>query len=137
MAGINVETSRLNGSPSNGTTPKHYSLQITGIFEVALYHRFLVNSAKLNGASGFLSKPPDVYVLVSVDSGQEVKKTGIKKKTGTPEWNENILVTVTDSSNLEFEVYCKAKIFDDVLFGSKKVKISHWVKKESENGVCK
>lgn len=38
---------------------------------------------------------------------------------------------------MEFDVYSKAKVFDDSLFASKKVKVNHWIKKESENGVCK
>ncbi|KAI6178218.1 E3 ubiquitin-protein ligase [Aphelenchoides besseyi] len=119
------EASRSNGSLAtlNGNEPaKTYPLQIT------------INSGKLNGHGGFLHKHPDVYVEVSVDGDQSPTKTTLKKKTHTPQWDELIIVNVTDSSTVEFKLFCKAKVFDDTLFGSKLAKVSHWVKKESDNG---
>lgn len=73
---------------------------------------------------------------VLVDGDQQVIKTGIKKKTHNPVWDEPVSINVTESSTVEFRVYCKARVFDDTLHGSKTAKVSHWVKKESENGKC-
>lgn len=96
---------------------------------------FLVLSAKLTNVGGFLSKAPDVYVEVTVDG--DTKRTTVKKKTTTPNWDEQLVINVTESSVIEFRVVNKAKVFDDSTVGSKSVKISHWLKKESDNGKCK
>ncbi|KAI6219536.1 Transcription factor BTF3 [Aphelenchoides fujianensis] len=121
----NGSLATLNGSMAaasvNGT-PRSYPLQVT------------INSGRLNGNSGFLHKHPDVYVEVLVDGDQQIVKTGIKKKTHNPVWDEPVSINVTDSSTVEFRVYCKARVFDDTLHGSKTAKVSHWVRKESDNG---
>ncbi|CAD5210212.1 unnamed protein product [Bursaphelenchus xylophilus] len=116
-----TSSSSRNGVMANGTSaPKTFPIQIT------------VVSAKLNGSGGILGKP-DVYVELSVDSA-DGKKSGIKKRTNNPQWDEVFDVIVTDSSVIDFKVYCKNKLFDDNLFGSKAAKVSHWVKKDSDNG---
>lgn len=61
----------------------------------------------------------------------------MKKKNSSPHWDEQFMILVTENSVLEFRIICKAKVFDDTIFGSKSAKISHWVKKESDNGKCK
>lgn len=42
-----------------------------------------------------------------------------------------------ESSVLEFRVFGKSKLFEDSLIGQKILKISHAIKKESDNGKCK
>uniref|UniRef100_A0A915CNZ7 Transcription factor BTF3 n=1 Tax=Ditylenchus dipsaci TaxID=166011 RepID=A0A915CNZ7_9BILA len=110
----------VNGNSSSNN--KLFPLQVT------------VNSAKLPGGGGFLSKAPDVFAEVIVDGEAQSKKTSVKKKTATPQWDETFTFDVTDSSVIEFRVISKAKVFDNETIGSKSVKVSHWVKKESENG---
>jgi atrophin-1 interacting protein 5 (WW domain-containing E3 ubiquitin protein ligase 1) len=92
-----------------------------------------VVSAKLNGVGGFLSKLPDLYAEIVVD-GDSQKKTAVKKKTSSPQWDETFTVVVNESSTIEFRVLNKAKVFDDSLLGSKTIKLSSWIKKESNNG---
>uniref|UniRef100_A0A914C5D6 E3 ubiquitin-protein ligase n=1 Tax=Acrobeloides nanus TaxID=290746 RepID=A0A914C5D6_9BILA len=91
-------------------------------------------SAKLHGVGGFLSKMPDVYLELIVDSDGVAKRTTVKKKTSSPQWDESFTIYVSESSVLEFKAICKAKVFDDTMLGSKTIKLSHWLKKESDNG---
>lgn len=132
-------SSARNGTAAtaNGTsTPKSFPIQITGRPNQRRLV-FPVVSAKLNGNGGLLGKR-DVYVEIVVDnSEQQTKKSAVKKRTNSPQWDEVFNVTVTDSSVIEFKVLCKNKVFDDNLFGSKTAKISHWLKRESNNGKCK
>ncbi|KAI1726866.1 HECT-domain (ubiquitin-transferase) domain-containing protein [Ditylenchus destructor] len=116
--GINGDSSVVTNGVTSGS--KTCPLQLT------------VLSAKLTNVGGFLSKAPDVYVEVTVDG--DTKRTSVKKKTTTPNWDEQLVITVTESSVIEFRVVNKAKVFDDSIVGSKSVKISHWLKKESDNG---
>lgn len=98
-----------------------------------------VLSARLNSGGGFLGhKAPDTYVEVSVDSdGGQVRRSGVKKRSTTPQWDEQLpALQVSESSVLEFAVLNKAKLFEDTMLGRKSVKLSHWIKKESENGKC-
>lgn len=97
---------------------------------------FLVVSAKLSGVGGFLSKAPDVFIEFIVDSDGQPKKTSVKKKTAAPHWDEPFVISVTESSVIEFKAVCKAKVFEDNILGTKSVKISHWLKKDSDNGKC-
>lgn len=76
-------------------------------------------------------------VIVDGDSQNSSKKTSVKKKTASPIWDEQLSISVTESSVIEFRVVGKAKVFDDSLLGSKSAKVSHWLKKESDNGKCK
>uniref|UniRef100_A0A914HP06 E3 ubiquitin-protein ligase n=1 Tax=Globodera rostochiensis TaxID=31243 RepID=A0A914HP06_GLORO len=107
MAFANDDSSEIvNGSISNNTSTRTFPLQLTAI------------SAKLNGG-GFLSKVPDLYVEIIVDSkDDQAKKTSVKKKTNSPHWDESF----------------SAKVFDDSLLASKTVKMSNWLRKESNNG---
>uniref|UniRef100_A0A914X228 C2 domain-containing protein n=1 Tax=Plectus sambesii TaxID=2011161 RepID=A0A914X228_9BILA len=111
-------------SGSNGSTSdskgKYCQLQVQ------------IVGAKLNGVSGFLSKP-DVYAELLVDASPS-KKTVVKKKTSSPQWEETFTVLVTESSVLEFKVFGKSKLFEDSLIGQKTLKLSHAVRKESDNG---
>uniref|UniRef100_A0A183FJ62 E3 ubiquitin-protein ligase n=1 Tax=Heligmosomoides polygyrus TaxID=6339 RepID=A0A183FJ62_HELPZ len=93
-----------------------------------------VISAKLNATGGFLSKPADSYVEVSVEGGSSSKKTTVKKKTNSPEWDESLSLHVTDSSVLLFRVYSRAKLFDDPLLAQAQMKISAIPK--LDNGEC-
>lgn len=88
--------------------------------------------------SGIFSKTPDVYVEVIVDSNADNprKTTTVKKKTHTPSWDEPFTLNVADSSILEFKIFSKTKFFDDNLLASKAVKVSQWIRKDSENGKC-
>ncbi|KAK6030053.1 C2 domain protein, partial [Ostertagia ostertagi] len=83
-----------------------------------------VISAKLNATGGFLSKPADSYVEVSVEGSQSSKKTSVKKKSNNPEWDESLSLPVTDSSVLLFRVYSRAKLFDDPLIAQAQMKIA-------------
>ncbi|PIO60652.1 WW domain protein [Teladorsagia circumcincta] len=83
-----------------------------------------VISAKLNATGGFLSKPADSYVEVSVEGSQNSKKTSVKKKSNSPEWDESLSLPVTDSSVLLFRVYSRAKLFDDPLIAQAQMKIA-------------
>ncbi|XGW19851.1 hypothetical protein V3C99_003577 [Haemonchus contortus] len=83
-----------------------------------------VISAKLNVTGGFLSKPADSYVEVSVEGSQNSKKTSVKKKSNNPEWDETLSLPVTDSSVLLFRVYSRAKLFDDPLIAQAQMKIA-------------
>lgn len=94
-------------------------------------------SAKINGVGGFLTKSPDVYVEFDVDSEGQAKRTAVKKKTSSPQWDQTFTINVKESSIVEFKVICKAKVFDDTIMGSKSVKVSSWLKKDSTNGKCK
>ncbi|VDN07491.1 unnamed protein product [Thelazia callipaeda] len=98
-----------------------------------IFRSFLVISAKLHGTVGFFSKPPDVYVELLVDSATS-KKTAVRKKTNAPQWDEQMQVRVNESSVLEFRVFGKSKLFEDSLIGQKILKMSHALKKESDNG---
>lgn len=71
-----------------------------------------------------------------VVDGELQRRTAVKKKTSSPQWDEVFTLSVNESSVLEFRVVNKAKVFDDSLLGSKTVKLSHWIKKESSNGKC-
>ena len=124
-----------------GTT--RYPLQITGWFLVFLGFfiitgLFLVVSAKLS--TGLFSKGRDIYVELIVDGENQlnelVKRTSVKKKTSNPQWDESFTVNVHESSVLEIRVVEKTKLFEDNVFASKTVKISHWIRKESDNGKC-
>lgn len=67
---------------------------------------FVVISAKL-GNGGFFPKPksPDVYVEVTVDSNNDqAKRTGVKKKTNSPQWDETFSISVNENSVVEFKV---------------------------------
>uniref|UniRef100_A0A915B110 E3 ubiquitin-protein ligase n=1 Tax=Parascaris univalens TaxID=6257 RepID=A0A915B110_PARUN len=90
-------------------------------------------SAKLQGVGGLFSKPPDVYVELVVDCSPS-KKTAVKKKTSTPQWDEQLQVQVSESSILDFRVFGKSKLFEDSLIGQKTLKVSHAIKKESDSG---
>lgn len=79
---------------------------------------------------------PDVYLELIVDSDGVAKRTTVKKKTSSPQWDESFTIYVSESSVLEFKAICKAKVFDDTMLGSKTIKLSHWLKKESDNGKC-
>ena len=126
-----------------GTT--RYPLQVTGWFLVFLGFfvfitgLFSVVSAKLS--TGLFSKGRDIYVELIVDGENQLsdlpKRTSVKKKTSNPQWEESFTVNVHESSLLEIRVVERTKLFDDNLFASKTVKISHWIKKESDNGKCK
>ncbi|VDD88272.1 unnamed protein product [Enterobius vermicularis] len=111
-------------SASNGVeerSPKLFPLQVT------------IASARLPSTGGLFSKPPDVYVELIVDS-QPPKKTAVKKKTSNPQWDEKIQIQAGESSVLEFRVFGKSKLFEDSLIGQKFLKISHAIKKDSDNG---
>uniref|UniRef100_A0AC34QA34 E3 ubiquitin-protein ligase n=1 Tax=Panagrolaimus sp. JU765 TaxID=591449 RepID=A0AC34QA34_9BILA len=97
-----------------------YPLQIT------------VVSARLS--AGLLTKGRDVYVELIVNNDGSPKKTSVKKKTSTPVWDESLTVNVSESSSIEIRVVERTKLFDDNLFASKTIKISHWIRKESDNG---
>ncbi|VDN81755.1 unnamed protein product [Brugia pahangi] len=90
-------------------------------------------SAKLHGVSGLFNKPPDVYVEVIADSITS-RKTAVRKKTNAPQWDEQIQIQIHESSVLEFRVFGKSKLFEDSLIGHKILKMSHAIKKESDNG---
>ncbi|EJW85887.1 hypothetical protein WUBG_03203, partial [Wuchereria bancrofti] len=90
-------------------------------------------SAKLHGVSGLFNKPPDVYVEVIADSITS-RKTAVRKKTNAPQWDEQIQIQIHESSVLEFRVFGKSKLFEDSLIGQKILKMSHAIKKESDNG---
>ncbi|VDM07505.1 unnamed protein product [Wuchereria bancrofti] len=92
-------------------------------------------SAKLHGVSGLFNKPPDVYVEVIADSITS-RKTAVRKKTNAPQWDEQIQIQIHESSVLEFRVFGKSKLFEDSLIGQKILKMSHAIKKESDNGKC-
>ncbi|VDN53339.1 unnamed protein product [Dracunculus medinensis] len=92
-----------------------------------------VISAKLHGVRGLFSKPPDVYIELVVDSSLSVKTT-IKKKTSTPIWDEEFLVQVNEMSVIDFRIFARSKLFEDSLIGQKCLKMSHALKKESDNG---
>lgn len=64
---------------------------------------FAVISAKLNGAGGIFNKPRDVYVELIVDSSSS-KKTPVRKKTNTPQWDEQLQVCGW-MSNLSFYLF--------------------------------
>lgn len=132
MAGVNEDAS---SSPSNGHI-KTYPLQLTSKY-IFVKNKFLVLSAKINGVGGFLTKSPDVYVEFVVDSEGQAKRTAVKKKTSSPQWDQTFTINVQESSIVEFKVICKAKVFDDSIMGSKSVKVSSWLKKDSTNGKCK
>ncbi|KAE9420528.1 hypothetical protein Angca_003003 [Angiostrongylus cantonensis] len=90
-----------------------------------------VLSAKLNPSGGFLSKPVDSYVELSVEGCQTSKKTSVKKKTNSPEWDESLSLPITDSSVLLFRVYSRAKLFEDHLIGQAQMKVASIPKLES------
>ncbi|VDK47380.1 unnamed protein product [Anisakis simplex] len=90
-------------------------------------------SAKLQSVGGIFSKPPDVYVELSVDRSPS-KKTAVKKKTSTPQWDEQLQVQVNESSLLDFRVFNKSKVFEDSLIGQKTLKLSNAIRKESDGG---
>lgn len=92
-----------------------------------------VVSGRLQGVSGIFSKLPDVYVELITDSNSS-KKTSVKKKTSTPQWDEQIQVQVSESSILEFRVFGKSKLLEDSFIGQKSLKMSHAIKKESDGG---
>lgn len=92
-------------------------------------------SARLS--AGLLTKGRDVYVELIVDNDESPKKTSVKKKTSTPVWDESLTVNVSESSVIEVRVVERTKLFDDNLFASKIIKISHWIRKESDNGKCR
>uniref|UniRef100_A0A915PUD1 E3 ubiquitin-protein ligase n=1 Tax=Setaria digitata TaxID=48799 RepID=A0A915PUD1_9BILA len=108
----------------NGTTDERAKLFALNISII---------SAKLHGVGGLFSKPPDVYVELIVDSVCS-RKTAVRKKTSTPQWDEHMQIQIHESSILEFRVYGKSKLFEDSLIGQKMLKMSHAVKKESDNG---
>ncbi|KAL3077143.1 hypothetical protein niasHS_013132 [Heterodera schachtii] len=122
MASIDDSSAVLNGSTNGNASVRSFALQTT------------VTSAKLN-SGGFLSKAPDAYVEIIVDSKEDqAKKTSVKKKTNSPHWDESFTLNVTENSVIEFKIFCKAKVFDDSLLASKSVKMSNWLRKESNNG---
>ncbi|KIH62644.1 HECT-domain protein [Ancylostoma duodenale] len=90
-----------------------------------------VISAKLSPSGGFLSKPVDSYVEVSIEGSQTSKKTSVKKKSNNPEWDESLSLPVTDSSVLLFRVYSRAKLFDDPLIAQAQMKVASIPKLDS------
>ncbi len=86
--------------------------------------------------ASFLSKP-DVYVELIVDAGTRKERTTVKKKCSAPIWDETFTVQVHESSQIEFRVLAKSKLFDDSLLGHKTLRISHAIKKDSDKGRCK
>lgn len=100
---------------------KLYPLQVT------------IVSARLPSSGGLFGKPHDVYAELIVDS-QPSKKTAVKKKTTNPQWDEKIQIQAGESSVLEFRIFGKSKLFEDSLIGQKSLKMSHAIKKESDNG---
>ena len=52
---------------------------------------------------------PDVYLELIVDSDGVAKRTTVKKKTSSPQWDESFTIYVSESSVLEFKAICKAK----------------------------
>lgn len=83
-----------------------------------------------------MTKAPDLYVEFVVDSDGQAKRTAVKKKSSSPQWDQTFTINVYENSIIEFKVICKAKVFDDSLLGSKSVKVSSWLKKDSNNGKC-
>lgn len=69
-----------------------------------------------------------------MEGGSSSKKTTVKKKTNSPEWDESLSLHVTDSSVLLFRVYSRAKLFDDPLLAQAQMKISAIPK--LDNGEC-
>ncbi|VDK69934.1 unnamed protein product [Cylicostephanus goldi] len=114
-------SSNASQSVQNGV-PKHAKISVKVI------------SAKLTLSGGFLSKPADSYVEVSVEGTQSSKKTSVKKKTNSPEWDESLSLPVTDASVLLFRVYNRAKLFDDPLIAQAQTKIASIPKLDS--GEC-
>lgn len=64
-------------------------------------------------------------------------RTSVKKKTSNAQFDETFTVAVTENSVLDFKVFEKTKVLENALYASKSAKISHWIKKESDNGNCK
>lgn len=104
------------------------------LFQALFTLLFAVISAKLSPSGGFLSKPVDSYVEVSIEGSQSSKKTSVKKKSNSPEWDESLSLPVTDSSVLLFRVYSRAKLFDDPLIAQAQMKIASIPKLDS--GEC-
>lgn len=75
----------------------------------------------------FLESSPskcDFYIELIVDDAPP-KRTGVQKKTVSPVWNETLTCTVTENSQLDFRLYSKSKIFDDILIGQKTLRFAH------------
>ncbi|KAK0423731.1 hypothetical protein QR680_008300 [Steinernema hermaphroditum] len=116
-----VPASSLNAAGS-GNNLKTSPVQLTAL------------SAKINGLGGLFSKPPDVYLELTVDSAQPSLKTTTKKKTSTPQWDEAFNVQLGEASVIDFRVIGKSKFFEDSVLGQKTLKLSSVLKKDSDNG---
>ncbi|VDM80225.1 unnamed protein product [Strongylus vulgaris] len=133
-------SSSASQSVQNGV-PKHSKISVKGKLEnfhvncLFVLQTILVISGKITPSGGFLSKPADSYVEVSVEGSQSTKKTSVKKKTNSPEWDETLSLPVADSSVLLFRVYSRAKLFDDPLIAQAQMKIASIPKLDS--GECK
>lgn len=140
MAVGNADPSIINGPINSAQITRSSNIQLTGLYKaIVCYLIFgcLVVSAKLNGGGIFNFKAPDVYIEIVVDSNaDQEKRTTLKKKTNSPHWDETFQLSVSENSIIEFRVLGKAKVFEDALLASKSVKISHWLRKESDNGKC-
>ena len=85
--------------------------------------------------SGKLGKTVDSYVEVSTELPSSAKKTATQKKSSNPEWNETLSVHVSETSELNFRVRSKVKLFEDSLHGQAKLKVSSIPR--SDTGQCK
>jgi atrophin-1 interacting protein 5 (WW domain-containing E3 ubiquitin protein ligase 1) len=88
-------------------------------------------SAKLS--TGFLAKSKDIYVELLVDNEVPIR-TSVKKKTSNAAFDETYGISCTENSVLEFKVFEKTKMLENTLYASKTAKMSHWIRKESDNG---
>jgi atrophin-1 interacting protein 5 (WW domain-containing E3 ubiquitin protein ligase 1) len=85
-------------------------------------------------ATGFLAKSKDIFVELIVDNETPPIRTSVKKKTSNAQFDETFAVSVTETSVFEFKVFEKTKILENTLYASKTAKMSHWIRKESDNG---
>uniref|UniRef100_A0A914YB74 E3 ubiquitin-protein ligase n=1 Tax=Panagrolaimus superbus TaxID=310955 RepID=A0A914YB74_9BILA len=85
-------------------------------------------------ATGFLAKSKDIFVELIVDNEAPPIQTSVKKKTSNAQFDEVFTASVTETSVLEFKVFEKPKILENILYASKTAKMSHWIRKESDNG---
>uniref|UniRef100_A0AC34FUV6 E3 ubiquitin-protein ligase n=1 Tax=Panagrolaimus sp. ES5 TaxID=591445 RepID=A0AC34FUV6_9BILA len=85
-------------------------------------------------ATGFLAKSKDIFVELIVDNEAPPIRTSVKKKTSNAQFDETFATSVTETSVLEFKVFEKTKVLENTLYASKTAKMSHWIRKESDNG---
>lgn len=134
----NEPTQQPSSSGSNGLpvqqngSAKPSKVSVKGKFSTF----FLFVNILCTVINAAFTKPVDCYVEISSDTSSAApKKTTVKKKSSTPEWNEHLNVHANDSSTLSFRLLQKAKLFDDTCLGIAKVKLSGVAK--NENGECK